>query len=92
MRPRARNSNRYTIILGEQWRQHARPVPGVYFLGTIQRGMHIGALGKLQDGAYVCVNGTSQAPLVARKVEAALAAQSGAGEADSGPPVQVDPL
>lgn len=74
MKPRARNSARYQVTLGEQWRQHASPDLGIRFLGTIQRGMHVGALGVRPDGSYVCVDGQEVTELVQRKVEVALAA------------------
>lgn len=71
MRPR--NRVRYVVTLGANWRQYTDPIPGVQFLGTVQRGMHIGALGQLADGSYVCAERGRTEPLIARKVVAAMA-------------------
>jgi len=47
-------------------------------LGVVQRGMQIGALGRLADGNYVQVNGDVVEPLNKSRVEFALLAAKGA--------------
>lgn len=68
---RGRNRSRFEISLGHMWRQYARERPGLTFLGTIQRGMHIGALA-FDGESYFCVNGNSVVQVTTRKVLAAL--------------------
>lgn len=75
-----RNRNRFQVELGDQWRAYAKPEPGLIFLGTVQRGMHIGALCQDESGAYLCINGRRRQILTARKAEAAIAAAK-AGQA-----------
>ncbi|OUL98316.1 hypothetical protein [Variovorax sp. JS1663] len=47
-------------------------------LGTIQRGLQIGALVRLADGSYAQVNGDVVEPLSKSRVEFALLAAKGA--------------
>jgi len=49
-----------------------RVPPGGVLLGVVTRGMHIGALARLQSGAFVQVNGDVIQPLNRSQVEAAL--------------------
>lgn len=45
------------IILGDGWQRFAFATRGMTFLGTIRRGMEIGALAKDDTGGYLQVNG-----------------------------------
>lgn len=38
------NRNRYSVTVGQGWKRFTRPLDGWRMLGTIQRGMEIGAL------------------------------------------------
>lgn len=62
------------IVLHE--RAHLRFVPrvppGGVLLGVVERGMHVGALARLQDGSFVQVNGDVVQPLNRSQVETAL--------------------
>lgn len=62
------------VVLHE--RAHLRFVPrvppGGELLGVVERGMHIGALARLQDGSFVQVNGDVIQPLNRSQVETAL--------------------
>lgn len=49
-----------------------RVPPGGVLLGVVERGMHIGALAKLQDGSFVQVNGDVIQPLNRSQVETAM--------------------
>jgi hypothetical protein len=45
------------IILGDGWQRFAFATGGLAFLGTIRRGMEIGALARDEAGGYLQVNG-----------------------------------
>lgn len=45
------------IILGDGWQRFAFATCGLTFLGTIRRGMEIGALARDEAGGYLQVNG-----------------------------------
>lgn len=45
------------ITLGAGWQRFAFTTPGLAFLGTIRRGMEIGALARDEAGGYLQVNG-----------------------------------
>jgi len=45
------------ITLGDGWKRFAFTTPGLAFLGTIRRGMEIGALATDEAGDYLQVNG-----------------------------------
>ena len=70
-------TNRARIIAtpGRPWRlyQH-QPPPGMQMLGTVQRGLEIGALARTQAGLLVQVNAGAERALDQRKAEAALRA------------------
>ena len=74
------NRARLTITPGGPWRlyQHTVP-PGWEMLGTVQRGMEIGALGRTQAGLLVQVNAGAIRALDQRKARAALEAAGRAG-------------
>lgn len=66
------NRNRLTITPGGPWRLYTHPLPGWEMLGTVQRGMEIGALAKSPAGLLAQVNaGAGRAP-AQRKARAAL--------------------
>ena len=67
------NRDRLTITLGGPWRlyQYAAPV-GWQMLGTVQRGMEIGALAESPAGLLVQLNAGVARALDQRKVRAAL--------------------
>lgn len=70
-------NNKNTIVtLGEGWRMFAQPREDLEYLGTIQRGMEIGALAKDTSGAYLQVNGDMRQVLNTSRVETALRAAS----------------
>ena len=68
------NRARIIVTLGGPWRlyQH-QPPPGMHMLGTVQRGLEIGALARTQAGLLVQVNAGAVRALDQRKAEAALA-------------------
>ncbi len=45
------------ITLGDGWQRFAFATRGLAFLGTIRRGMEIGALARDEAGGYLQVNG-----------------------------------
>ena len=47
----------FQITLGPRWSAFAQERDGARMLGTVQRGMQIGALALLADGTYAQVNG-----------------------------------
>lgn len=69
------NRDRITITPGGPWRiyQHAIPA-GWVMLGTVQRGMEIGALGKSPAGVLAMLNAGAVRALDQRKARAALEA------------------
>ena len=68
------NRARIIITVGGPWRlyQH-QPPHGMQMLGTVQRGLEIGALARTQAGLLVQVNAGAVRALDQRKAEAALA-------------------
>ena len=68
------NRARLIVTPGGPWRlyQHTVP-PGMQMLGTVQRGMEIGALARTQAGLLVQLNAGAVRALDQRKAEAALA-------------------
>ncbi len=74
------NRARLEVTLGGQWRLYqAAPLPGLDMLGTVQRGMEIGALARHKvTGALVMMCAGAASMLDQRKASAALeAAQNG---------------
>ena len=67
------NRARLHVTPGGPWRlyQHTVP-PGWQMLGTVQRGMSIGALGLSPAGLYAQINAGAVVSLNQRKVSAAL--------------------
>ena len=68
------NRARIIVTVGGPWRlyQH-QPPHGMQMLGTVQRGLEIGALARTQAGLLVQVNAGAVRALDQRKVEAAMA-------------------
>ncbi|MBU1361497.1 MAG: hypothetical protein KKC85_02765 [Gammaproteobacteria bacterium] len=60
------------IRLGAHWSAFAYARDDMELLGTVQRGMQIGALAKLPDNTYVQVNGDILQPLNRSRIEATL--------------------
>ncbi|TWO68055.1 hypothetical protein FN976_24245 [Caenimonas sedimenti] len=60
------------IVLGESWQRFAFATTGLVFLGTIRRGMEIGALAVDENGAYNQVNGDVHQSLNLSRVAAHL--------------------
>ena len=73
------NRDRLTITPGGPWRLYTHPLPSMEMLGTVQRGMEIGALGRTQAGLLVQVNAGAIRALDQRKARAALEAAGRAG-------------
>ncbi len=67
-----RTSNDIQIVLGDGWKRFAFAPEGLDYLGTIQRGMEIGALAKDVAGDYWQVNGDVRQALNASRVAAHL--------------------
>ena len=69
------NRARLIVTPGGPWRlyQHTVP-PGMQMLGTVQRGMEIGALARTQAGLLAQINAGAVRALDQRKAEAALRA------------------
>ena len=67
------NRSRLIVTVGGPWRiyQHTQP-SGMQMLGTVQRGMEIGALARTQAGLLVQVNAGAIRALDQRKALAAL--------------------
>jgi hypothetical protein len=72
------------IVLGERWTAFAQEREGMHMLGTVQRGMQIGALARLADGSYAQVNGDVVEVINKSRVEFALRA-----DRESPPPAGV---
>jgi hypothetical protein len=60
------------IILGMGWRQFAFPRDDLAYLGTIRRGIEIGALAKDSAGNFLQVNGDMRQALNKSRIEAKL--------------------
>ncbi len=60
------------ITLGDGWQRFALTTPGLAFLGTIRRGMEIGALATDAAGGYLQVNGDIRKVLNKSRVTAHL--------------------
>lgn len=70
----SRNRGRYVATPGGPWRLYTHPPPGWQMLGTIQRGLEIGALARSPAGDLVQLNAGAVRALDQRKATAALAA------------------
>lgn len=72
------NRGRLTVLLGGPWRLYSHPLAGWEMLGTVQRGMEIGALARSSAGIYAQINAGAVRSIDQRKVVAAIEACSGA--------------
>ena len=66
------NRARLIVTVGGQWRLYTHAMCGFEMLGTVQRGMEIGALARTQAGLLVQVNAGAIRALDQRKALAAL--------------------
>ena len=67
------NRARLVVSLNGPWRLYTQPVAGWEMLGTVQRGMDIGALARSPAGILAQVNAGVVRSLDQRKARAALA-------------------
>jgi len=71
------NKPSWIVRLGQaEWIRHTYPRPAgdaLQLLGSVRRGMQIGALAKTDTGEYVQVVGDFVTPLNSKKIELALA-------------------
>jgi hypothetical protein len=67
------NRGRYTVQMGGPWRLYTNTIPaGWEMIGTIQRGMEIGALTLSPSGIYAQINAGSVRTLDQIKVKATI--------------------
>lgn len=66
------NRGRYTVQIDGPWRLYTHQLPGWTMIGTIQRQMEIGALGRSPAGIYAQINAGAIKLLDQRKVLACL--------------------
>jgi len=67
------NRGRYTVKINGPWRLYTNTIPaGWQMLGTIQRGLGIGALGLSPVGIYAQINAGSIKTLDQCKIKSAL--------------------
>ena len=66
------NRARLIVTVGGLWRLYTHAMSGFEMLGTVQRGMEIGALARTQAGLLVQVNAGAIRALDQRKALAAL--------------------
>ena len=62
---------RLIVTIGGPWRLYTHAMSGFEMLGTVQRGMEIGALARTQAGLLVQVNAGAVRALDQRKAQAA---------------------
>jgi hypothetical protein len=67
----------FRIAIGPRWSFFTYPREDLQLLGTIQRGMQIGALARMPDGSYAQVNGDIVEPLNTSRVLFAMRATHG---------------
>lgn len=67
------NRDRLIVTPGGPWRLYTNPLQGWEMLGTVQRGMDIGALARSPAGLFVQVNAGAVRMLDQRKARAAMA-------------------
>jgi len=73
------NRGRLTVTIDGPWRLYTHPLAGWDMLGTVQRGLEIGALAKSPAGLYAQINAGAVRSLDQRKVLAALEIHGAAG-------------
>lgn len=67
------NRARLIVTPGGPWRLYAHPLAGWEMIGTVQRGLEIGALARSPAGILAQVNAGAIRSLDQRKVRAAMA-------------------
>lgn len=67
------NRGRLTVLVGGPWRLYTHPLAGWEMIGTVQRGLEIGALGLSPAGLYAQINAGAVRTLDQRKILAAMA-------------------
>ena len=67
------NRARLVVSLNGPWRLYTHPMAGWEMLGTVQRGMDIGALARSPSGVLAQVNAGAVRSLDQRKARAAMA-------------------
>ena len=67
------NRGRLAVVIGGNWRLYTRRPDGWEMIGTVQRGMEIGALAKSAIGIYAQINAGAIQSLPQNKVIAAIA-------------------
>lgn len=74
------NRDRLVVTVGGPWALYQRAaLPGWHMLGTVQRGMEIGALARSPGGQLAQLNAGAVRSLDQRKAEAALAVAAALG-------------
>ena len=68
------NRARLIVTVGGPWRRYANAMSGFEMLGTVQRGIEIGALARTPAGLLVQVNAGAVRALDQRKAQAAIVA------------------
>ena len=68
------NRARLIVTVGGPWRLYTHATSGFEMLGTVQRGIEIGALARTPAGLLVQVNAGAVRALDQRKAQAAIAA------------------
>lgn len=68
------NRARLIVTVGGPWRLYTHAMSGFEMLGTVQRGIEIGALGRTPAGLLVQVNAGAVRALDQRKAQAAIVA------------------
>lgn len=69
------NRDRLVVMIGGPWALYQRAaLPGWKMLGTVQRGLEIGALARSPTGQLAQINSGSVRSIDQRKAEAAIAA------------------
>ncbi|MBS0474743.1 MAG: hypothetical protein JSR28_06295 [Proteobacteria bacterium] len=66
------NRGRLAVLMGGPWRLYTHTLPGWQMLGTVQRGMEIGALAMSPTGLYAQANAGAVRSLDQRKVLSAI--------------------
>lgn len=66
------NRDRLIVTLDGPWRLYSHPLAGWEMLGTVQRGMEIGALARSPAGILAQVNAGAVRALDQRKAQAAI--------------------
>ena len=74
------NRARLVVTVGGPWRLYTHAMSGFEMLGTVQRGMEVGALARTPAGLLVQVNAGAVRALDQRKAQAAIVATAATDE------------